>query len=91
MNIPNDFRRIVLAASLWFKNALSARLWFKEARKASDWVAQRKELATRERQSYGLNPAKLCFKSHDWPGDRGVRRTLGCDASHIRRATRGIN
>ena len=67
--IPNDLRRIVPAASLWFKNALSARLWFEEGKKTSGWISQRKDLAIGERQSYGLKPARLRLKSqhyHYW-------------------------
>ena len=45
----------------------AASLWFKEGRRSSAGVPQRKGLAARERQSYGLNPTKLAFNLQSPP------------------------
>jgi len=49
-----------------FKNTHSARLWFKEGRNASRRISEGKGLATSNRHSYGLEPARLHLKSNGW-------------------------
>jgi hypothetical protein len=60
------------------KNELLARLWFNQVRKPPSCISQGKDLATRERQGYGLKAAKISLKSQ-LPVTSSIKLPFGKD------------